>query len=76
MNDMNISLNSTTAYALWTLGAVLIVWHMLTGNPTAALGLLLAGAGGVLTIRSFFCEQARREKAAFDLGRESIRSVR
>lgn len=75
MYDMNISLNLAAAYLLWVLGALLIIWHMVSGDPTGSLGLFLAGVGGVLTIRSFFCAQARRECAAFELGRESVRTI-
>lgn len=37
------------------------------------LGLLVAGAGGVLTIRTYFCDVARRERNAFELGLDAAR---
>lgn len=75
MRDIEISLNTVGALTLWTIGLGLIVLGFAAGEVFAELGLFFAGIGGVLNIRGFFCRQARREQAAFDLGREAMRSV-
>jgi len=80
LSDKDVSLTGTFASLLWMLGFVLVVIGMLTEFRTGGLGLLISGWGAVLTIRGFVCvgvEQVRsREESAFQLGRDSVRSLR
>lgn len=78
MIDRKISATSTLAYALWSVGAVLIGLSFVLPLQLAAVGLLLAGMGGVTQIRGMFCGLAEREREAYRLGQESagMRSVR
>lgn len=67
MQDATMSATTTTAYALWVLGATLIGLSFFFALQLAAIGLYCAGAGGVLHIRSFFlCDQRQRRARAVD----------
>lgn len=79
--ERNISALLVAAIALWIVGGVLILLHVVGVFTTGFghVGLYLAGMGGVLNIRHFFCQMHSREADAFNLGREcqdKIRPVR
>lgn len=76
MTDHTISTTTVAGYALWLLGAGFVALSFFGPLPLAAIGLLLAGAGGVMQIRGFLCAQERQHRNAFELGRESVRSLR
>lgn len=58
------------AFGLWAIGLVLVVMWMVEGIRTGGLGLMFAGAGGVLNVRVFILEMEDRERRAFDFGRQ------
>ncbi len=78
MNDRSISVTSVSAVTLWTVGGALVIVGAFFSLWFTGVGLYLAGAGGVLSIRRMFCQQAARERNAFEIGvevgRERIRS--
>jgi len=65
-----ISAWHVAAFGLWAIGLVLVVIWMVQGIRTGGLGLLFAGAGGVINIRVFILEMEDRERQAFDFGRQ------
>lgn len=75
--DGKIAATTALAALLWPAGLALVILDLMTGIQTGELGLYLAGAGGVLTIRGFFCEMRQRERDAYRLGEEAgVRSIR
>lgn len=77
MEDVTISATATLAWGLWAVGITFVLLQLIGGVPIGQLGLVSIAAGGVLNIRGYLAEQYRREKAAFELGRESaVRSIR
>ncbi len=80
LSDKDVSLTSAFSLILWLIGACLILLAALTECRTGDLGLLIAGWGAVLTIRGYICSGVERvverEEAAFQMGRDSIRSLR
>lgn len=76
MQDMTISATKAIAYLLWTIGTGFVAASFFGPLQLAAVGLLLAGAGGVSQMRGYICGLQRRERDAFDLGRDSVRSLR
>lgn len=75
MLDRNISAISTVAYMMWGAGAVLIALSFIGPPQIGFVGLFVAGAGGVIQIRGFFCAQQRREFSAFELGQDFARGT-
>lgn len=66
-----ISAGHVAAFGLWAIGLVLVVaWMVDETMRTGGLGLMFAGAGGVLNIRVFILEMEDRERRAFDFGRQ------
>lgn len=76
LNDRNISTTTAAAILLWPVGLILIGIELLGGFATGQLGLYCAGAGGVFNIRGFFCNMHQREREAYRIGQESVRSIR
>lgn len=76
MIDRKFSSNLVCATILWVAGLSLVVVAMFTRAETGELGLMCSGAAMVFNIRGFFCGLLHREQDAFDLGRESVRSIR
>src|SRR5690349_13905241 len=70
MIDRKISAGKTVAYTLWAAGFLCIAASFVLPLQVAAIGLFLAGAGGVLTIRGYVCALQQREQNAFDIGRD------
>lgn len=76
MFDKTISSTTALAMLLWPAGFLLIILDLMTGWEAGELGLFLAGAAGVLNIRGFFCDLRYREREAYEIGRDSVRSLR
>lgn len=72
LSDRSISFTAVLAGAGWIVGVALVVIDLFVAPRLDALGLIAAGAGGVLTIRGFFCTASERERNAFQLGRDSV----
>lgn len=72
MKDLNVSIHTVLATALWFLGGTLIVIEVFGGpDGLGNLGIYLAGMGGVLNVRRFACQAGGlRERRAFEMGRE------
>lgn len=70
IQDQNISATSVTSGVLWGVGLALVVIGGFADLWFVGAGLWLSGLGGVFSIRRMFCRQAKREVAAFELGRE------
>lgn len=76
MIESTVTVRTVTALLLWTAGIIAIGLSFFGPLQLAAIGLLLAGMGGVVQIRGFLCALERRERNAFDLGRDSVRNLR
>lgn len=70
MNDRNIAVHTAFSCLLWPVGTVMILIGLMTERELGQLGLLLAMIAAVLNVRGFFCELHRREREAFEVGRE------
>lgn len=71
MHDREVPVTSAVAVVLWLVGTILILVDLALPVETGELGLLAAGAAGVLNIRGFLQRQRERELEAFLSGRES-----
>lgn len=76
MEDHTISFNTLFAWSLWTLGILLVAVDLISSVDLDDFGVIAAAAGATLHVRGMICGLGRRERAAYDLGRESVRSVR
>lgn len=77
MHDRSISLLTILATGFWLTALMLIVCSI--AHRTAHwgnLGLLSAAVAIILNVRQFFCHMEARQREIFELGRESMRSVR
>lgn len=71
MQDRTISLHHVSAAALWVLGATLVTIGLMSGVPGLGhLGLMFAGAGGVINIRGFMCRALTDQRETFEIGVE------
>lgn len=55
---------------LWGIGLAMVLFWTFGEVRTGSLGLLFAGAGGVLNIRAFLAEMEERERRAFEVGQQ------
>lgn len=78
MHDVRmIPMATAGAGLLWIAGAVLLLVGMIGDVwQYAALGIWVSGVGGTLTMRAWACQRFEGEREAFNLGRESVRSIR
>lgn len=76
IQDQNISATAVASGVLWGIGGVLVVIGGFFDLWFTGAGLWLSGVGGVMSVRRMFCRQAKREVAAFELGRECERELR
>lgn len=76
MTDRTIAVHTAFSALLWPLGTVMIVVGLLTEHELGQLGILVAMVAAVLNVRGFFCALERRERNAFELGRDSVRHLR
>ena len=75
--DYRFTVNCLLAWTAWTIAVIGSVAALIMHEPeVATFTLLFAGAGATLHVRGMVTEAARRERAAFELGRESVRSIR
>lgn len=72
MKDRQFSALHVFAGTLWAVGGLLILATLIAHQREglAELGLLLAGAGGVLSVRGMLCHMEQRERTAFEIGRD------
>lgn len=80
MNDRDVSLTQAMAMTLWTIGGAFVAVGYFLDLWFTGVGLWISGVGAVLSIRHMFCQQAARERNAFEIGREvgmeRLRSLR
>lgn len=76
MTNRNISVHTAVSCLFWPLGLSLVVLGFFVGSSLGQLGIIVAMVAAVLNVRGFFCSLQRREIAAFELGRDSVRSIR
>lgn len=74
--NYSCSLNTVLAWTAWILAAVCAVLYAFTTQAFGGLVVLLVAAGATLHVRGFVYALECRERAAFELGRESVRAVR
>lgn len=72
-----IQLTSTLAALSGCVGIALVVVNFFVdGDDFGNAGLLFACIAAVLRIRSWFVRMGQRERNAFEIGRDSVRSLR
>lgn len=76
MNDRSITLRSAVSCLLWTTGVVLALLETLGVADIGELGVVAAAAGATLSVRGFVAELERRDRNAFELGRDHERHLR
>lgn len=77
MIDREVSLTSLAAWVAWSVGAALVAASFVPSLPgVAPVGVFFALIGATTTVRCWLTRMERRERAAFDLGRESVRNLR
>ena len=65
------------AWGLWGLAFMLIAADWFVANTALwATVVLLALGGATIHVRGFIAAQEQRERAAFELGRDTVRSLR
>lgn len=75
--DRSISIWTVTAVTLWALGLGLVVVDLAVAHARLGfLGLYFTCGGGVATICRSNQLAHREQRNAFELGRESVRSIR
>lgn len=62
------------AAALWIIGIGLALVDLCLPAHTGALGVVAAAGAGTLNMRAWIADSARREKNAFQLGRDDSRA--
>lgn len=78
MIDRSIPAGLSLAYLLWVLGGTFITASFVGPIQLAAVGVFIAGVGGVTQIRCCLSAMASREREAYRMGlghRESVRSL-
>lgn len=76
MTSRSIPVNSLLVCLAWTLAVVLQAVDMAFGPDVGRVGMLLALAAVAVQFCGKIDEMERRERAAYELGRESVRSIR
>lgn len=76
MNDRSIAVHAAVAYLLWPLGVILVGLGFLVEYDLGQVGIVLCMVGATLTVRGYFCAMHRRERNAFELGREYEQGLR
>lgn len=66
------------AWSCWGLAFTLVTLDlfMASRDDVGHLGMVFGAAGGTLHIRGWFCRLERRERNAYELGRDSLRQIR
>jgi hypothetical protein len=76
MRDREVKMTTVLSAVLWTTGTLVVIagmWTEVYGLP--GVGLLLAGAGGVLSIRGFVLHCQDHLRDAFEYGRDFERGL-
>lgn len=77
MHDTTVSAAALAETLGWLLGAALVVLELLTDWRTGDLGLLIAGASGVLQVKGYVAGQRRKFEQAYQLGLHTdVRQIR
>lgn len=76
MSDRTIAVHTAISCILWPSAFVLVCLGIFTGHNLGQLGLLFGVVAATLTVRGWICELGRREREAYEIGRESVRSIR
>ncbi len=78
MVDREVSLVVMLSWVAWVLSAGLVAASFVPALPSAlgAAGVFLAVVAATMTLSRSIYKLHQREVAAFNLGRESVRSVR
>lgn len=76
MFDHSCSLNTIIAWTAWILAAVGAVLYALVTQRVGIFAVLFAAMGATLHVRGFIHALDDRQRRAFELGRESVRSIR
>lgn len=69
--DNNWPVCHVLATALWLIGITLAACDLITPMDTGPLGVVAAAGAGTLNARGWIADSARRESAAFGIGREA-----
>lgn len=72
LDEVSLSGHQIVAGALWMVGGLLVVVGAFNVAELGQLGLLIAGAGGVMSIRNMLRQNSARERRAFRMGQESV----
>lgn len=71
MTDCKLSALHVTGGAFWVTGLFFVILRMIWGfHGFGALGLYIAGIGGLLNVRAMIFAQGARERGAFEMGRQ------
>lgn len=78
MNEAQWSSNLVIAWLLWALGGAIILLDLFLSSTDdiGHVGIAVVIAGALFYNRELATSIQSRERTAYDLGRESIRSVR
>lgn len=76
MTNRSVAVHTAFSCLLWPSGLALVLVGLFTRHEVGQLGLIVAMIAAVLNVRGFFVCLEQREHAAFDLGRNSVRSIR
>lgn len=70
MNERSIAVHSAISALLWPIGFALVLLGLFTEFEFGQLGIVLCMVAATLTVRGYFCGLYRREREAFELGRD------
>jgi hypothetical protein len=76
MTNRNVSVHTALSCLLWPLGVGLVVFGFFADHAFGQLGIIVAMVAAVLNVRGFFCCLERRERQVFEMGQDSVRSIR
>lgn len=76
MRDASLSATLVFAATCWALGAIFIGIGFFWPHTTATVGLYFTAMAATAHMKTFFIYLERREREAFELGRDSVRPLR
>lgn len=76
MNNRSIPASLAIASVLWAVGLGLIVLGLITKHDFGQLGLAAVCGACTWQVRGYICGLTWREREAFELGKDSVRSIR
>ena len=75
--DSDVPFNTVLAWSVWVLAFGLIaLGYWVDCVYLAACGVAFSGVAATLQVRCFITRLVDREQRAFELGRDSVRSIR